>query len=85
LVTLVNGLGLFRLIPKTGKKHQLRVHMASLGFPILGDSLYSESPGLQTLQLLAYRLQFVDPLTGVERIFRSARQLSGSDYSGIKF
>jgi len=75
LVTVADGLGLFRLKPETGKKHQLRVHMASLGFPILGDSLYSESPHSPKLQLLAYRLQFVDPLTGVERVFTSDRQL----------
>jgi tRNA pseudouridine32 synthase/23S rRNA pseudouridine746 synthase len=75
LVTVVDGLGLFHLRPETGKKHQLRVHMASLGFPILGDSFYSESPDSPVLQLLAYKLQFVDPLTGVERVFRSTRKL----------
>lgn len=33
-----------RLVPLTGRSHQLRVHMASLGHPILGDPLYAEGP-----------------------------------------
>ena len=42
--TLVEHLGdgLYRLTPRTGRTHQLRVHMASLGLPIIGDSLYPE-------------------------------------------
>src|SRR6185369_12981538 len=42
--TLVEHLGdgLYRLTPRTGRTHQLRVHMASLGLPIRGDSLYPE-------------------------------------------
>ena len=70
--------GLFLLRPQTGKKHQLRVHMASLGFPIFGDALYSE-PGRSpetSLQLLAKRLSFTDPITGVPREFESRRKLN---------
>ena len=75
------GLGLFRLIPRTGKKHQLRIHMSSSGYPILGDPFYPEirqpqDPDLP-LQLLAYRLSFVDPFTEILREFRSMRQLRG--------
>ena len=42
--TLVEHLGdgLYRLTPRTGRTHQLRVHMASLGLPIIGDPLYPE-------------------------------------------
>ncbi len=72
----------FRLMPKTGKKHQLRVHMASIGYPIAGDPFYpvirkkrEDEPGLQ---LLARRLSFVDPLSGAARDFTSRRALSGS-------
>ena len=78
LIETRNGRGLFRLLPQTGKKHQLRVHMAFIGFPILGDPLYPEMRQLETslpLQLLACRLTFVDPLTGTRRDFRSTRQL----------
>lgn len=67
----------YALQPVTGRKHQLRVHMAALGAPILGDSLY---PSLRDaggpvvpapLQLLAKRLRFVDPLDGRRREFTS--------------
>src|SRR5207237_625168 len=63
-----NGFGLFRLLPESGKKHQLRVHMASIGFPIVGDLLYPEirkyNESDSPLQLLAHRLSFIDPLSG---------------------
>ena len=70
---------LFRLRPETGKKHQLRVHMASLGFPIVGDTMYPEIREAQAsdppLQLLAARFSFNDPLSGEPRSFTSMRQL----------
>lgn len=71
----------YRLEPVSGRKHQLRVHMAGLGAPILGDDFY---PQLQQraaddftrpLQLLARSLAFVDPVTGQERKFCSMRRL----------
>jgi tRNA pseudouridine32 synthase/23S rRNA pseudouridine746 synthase len=71
---------LYRLEPITGRKHQLRVQMSALGAPILGDPVYptlrEEAPGFaEPLRLLARELRFVDPSTGVERVFRSERQL----------
>jgi tRNA pseudouridine32 synthase / 23S rRNA pseudouridine746 synthase len=72
--------GLFRLIPKSGRKHQLRVHMVSIGFPIVGDPFYptirKKRDGDPPLQLLANRLAFIDPLSRVPRCFTSTRQLS---------
>ena len=71
-------LAAYTLYPKTGKTHQLRVHMNALGLPIVGDDLY---PRIQTrayddfsqpLQLVARRLEFTDPFTGVNRIFNSS-------------
>ena len=65
----------YRLQPVTGRKHQLRVHMAALGAPILNDRFY---PVLQDegaddperpLQLFARTLSFNDPLTGEPRKF----------------
>jgi tRNA pseudouridine32 synthase/23S rRNA pseudouridine746 synthase len=84
LVDFRDRLGRFRLLPKTGKKHQLRLHMASIGFPIVGDPLYpairrDQERGLP-LQLLARRLAFIDPLTGASRDFVSERKLSSLDY-----
>lgn len=70
------------LMPVSGHKHQLRVHMAALGAPIANDSLY---PSLHPrdagdhstpLQLLARRLTFIDPGTGIERNFSSGFMLS---------
>src|SRR5699024_6784905 len=80
---LPRGQALYRLIPISGRKHQLRVHMAALGIPIVNDSLY---PCLQPqrpaddfsdpLQLLARTLVFVDPITGERRTFNSQQQLA---------
>jgi tRNA pseudouridine32 synthase/23S rRNA pseudouridine746 synthase len=74
-------LGLFRLRPRTGKKHQLRLHLASLGFPILHDRYYPdlqpESPPdfERPLQLLASALSFRDPTDGRRRRFASRLRL----------
>ncbi|SFW21500.1 pseudouridine synthase [Luteibacter sp. UNCMF366Tsu5.1] len=70
----------YRLEPVTGRKHQLRVHMAALGAPILGDTVYPAlraDPGgfADPLRLLARALRFVDPLTGQDRHFCSEREL----------
>lgn len=76
------GARLYRLRPVTGRKHQLRVHMAALGLPILNDRLYPEvrpeAPGdfSDPLMLLAKSLTFRDPLDGRERHFESARGLA---------
>jgi tRNA pseudouridine32 synthase/23S rRNA pseudouridine746 synthase len=79
LLEAQNGFGLFRLVPETGKKHQLRVHMASIGCPIVGDLLYPDirerNEHDSPLQLLAHRLSFIDPLSGEPRSFVSAQQL----------
>ncbi|WP_423187211.1 pseudouridine synthase [Alishewanella sp. d11] len=81
LLQVQQGMGLFRLTPHTGKTHQLRLHMQSLGFPILHDAYYprlkpkNTSDFSQPLQLLAAELQFTDPLTGIARQFSSAQQL----------
>jgi len=78
LLQVRQGIGLFQLTPHTGKTHQLRLHMQSLGCPILHDAYYPElkpknsSDFSQPLQLLAAALSFTDPLSGAERQFNSA-------------
>jgi tRNA pseudouridine32 synthase/23S rRNA pseudouridine746 synthase len=65
------------LQPITGRKHQLRVHMAALGAPITNDPTYPEPTRraqddyTRPMQLLARALAFVDPLTHTERHFES--------------
>ena len=72
----------YRLRPVTGRKHQLRVHMAALGAAILNDRVYPmllpKRPDdyAQPMQLLARTLQFEDPLSGLQRHFTSGRCLS---------
>jgi tRNA pseudouridine32 synthase/23S rRNA pseudouridine746 synthase len=55
-----------RLMPRTGRSHQLRVHMAELGHPILGDPLYAHpaAAAFPRLMLHAERLAFRHPGTG---------------------
>jgi tRNA pseudouridine32 synthase / 23S rRNA pseudouridine746 synthase len=69
----------YRLEPVTGRKHQLRVHLAGLGAPILHDRFY---PQLQEqrpddlehpLQLFAHELAFEDPISGEPRHFMAGR------------
>lgn len=82
-VTIVehDGGGRYRLTPRTGRTHQLRVHMASLGVPITGDPLYPSVLDVAAddfstpLRLLAHRMEFEDPVTGAARRFTSMRQL----------
>ncbi|WP_082956392.1 pseudouridine synthase [Mycobacterium sp. E787] len=79
LVERVSPDGLYRLTPRTGRTHQLRVHMASLGLPIEGDPLYPNVIDVPPddfsapLRLLAQRIEFDDPVTGVRREFVSRR------------
>jgi tRNA pseudouridine32 synthase/23S rRNA pseudouridine746 synthase len=75
------GNGLYRLMPRTGRTHQLRVHMASLGLPIIGDPLYpsvidvAHDDFTRLLKLLAYSLEFEDPVSGSRHLFVSRRTL----------
>ena len=72
----------YALQPVTGRKHQLRVHMAMLGAPIVDDSLYptlcprEPDDFSRPLQLLAKSLCFVDPVDGSPRTFESGQSLS---------
>lgn len=58
------------LEPITGRSHQLRLHMASLGHPIVGDMLYDAAPASR-VHLHARTLQFIHPLTREALAFES--------------
>lgn len=74
--------GLYRLRPHTGKTHQLRLHMASLGLGILNDPFYPvlqpQTPDdyARPLQLLAHSIAFTDPVDGSDRRFESGLALA---------
>ena len=65
----------------TGRKHQIRVHLSSLGFPLVGDALYGGMSSLQRgtkkkhrpqpLMLHAYRVEFIHPVTGVKIVIKT--------------
>lgn len=78
----------YRLKPTTGQRHQLRVHMNSIGLPIINDQMYPVvTPEVddtdlawqvrykRPLQLLAKSIRFNDPINGQMRIFESQLKL----------
>jgi len=88
LLEVKENLARYCLSPTTGKKHQLRAHMAGLGIPIVNDRIYphlapqatndvdgSEPDYSKPLQLLAKSLAFTDPLSGKPREFESKQKL----------
>lgn len=92
-IELIEYLGEFsryRLMPLTGKKHQLRVHLSELGMPILNDDFYpvvamqKAADFNKPLLLLAKHIEFTDPLSGLERRFSSRLSLTlPPDYSAV--
>lgn len=84
LVELIEQRGMlarYRLHPHTGRKHQLRLHLSSLGAPIVNDAFYPVALPCKgddfsaPLQLLARSIAFDDPLTGQPRGFSSGFSL----------
>jgi 23S rRNA-/tRNA-specific pseudouridylate synthase len=72
-------LALLALRPITGRTHQLRLHCAHMGYPILGDPQYGNAAsqavsaqlGLKFQQLCARELRFDHPMTGEEMCLQS--------------
>lgn len=75
LVDWNGGISRVMLYPKTGRSHQLRVHMLALGHPIIGDEFYAEGEALAAsprLCLHAKELVIEHPITGMKMAFESA-------------
>lgn len=74
LLRALNGYSIVKLRLETGRTHQIRVHMAHIGCPLLGDSLYQSEAsaalsmklGIHAQQLHAYKLAFRHPVNGSE-------------------
>jgi 23S rRNA pseudouridine1911/1915/1917 synthase len=54
-----------RLMPHTGRTHQLRVHLSHAGNPILGDKIYGKASTFERLALHAYSIEFTHPISGM--------------------
>ncbi|MFE6040300.1 RluA family pseudouridine synthase [Streptomyces sp. NPDC056452] len=77
------GFGRYRLLPATGRTHQLRVHMNALGLPLVHDPVYpvveperDRDDYTRPMQLLARVLEFTDPVTGGPHRFESGLRLT---------
>lgn len=82
LIGKCGGLGLYEASPRTGRTHQIRLHMQRLGAPIVNDPLYPtvlDTPVddfTHPLQLQAWRMGFTDPVSGEPRAFTSRLRLA---------
>ena len=83
-ISLINNhgrLSRYQLLPITGKKHQLRLHLAALGIPVINDKLYpvltpsDDDDFSRPLKLVAKSISFRDPLSGREHYFESGTRL----------
>lgn len=81
VLSTLGGINLYQLLPLSGKKHQLRLHLAALGIPIINDKLYptltpsTDDDFSRPLKLLARSISFRDPLSGREHYFESDAKL----------
>ena len=81
VISNLGSLSLYQLLPRTGRKHQLRLHLAALGIPVINDKLYPALTPSETddfsrpLKLLAKSISFRDPLSGREHYFESGRRI----------
>jgi len=67
-----NNMSLVECKLETGRTHQIRVHMASIGHPIIGDDLYgSSSPLINRQALHAYKISFIHPVSRKEMVIES--------------
>ena len=67
-----NGVSLVKVSPVTGRTHQIRVHFAHIGHPLIGDRMYGEESGLLDRHALhCCRMEFFHPVTGEKMIIEA--------------
>jgi 23S rRNA pseudouridine1911/1915/1917 synthase len=72
VIKYIRGYTLLEVRPRTGRTHQIRVHLAAIGFPVVGDKIYGvKSPFMSRQFLHASRLGFKLPSTGQYVEFKS--------------
>jgi len=72
VVRYINDYTLLEIMPETGRTHQIRVHLAAIGYPVVGDAVYGvKSPRLSRQFLHACRLGFKLPSSGEYVEFKS--------------
>ncbi|NCP66833.1 RluA family pseudouridine synthase [bacterium] len=69
---VIKSEALLKVNIKTGRTHQIRVHLSSIGFPVIGDELY-DGPAAKRIMLHATSLKFIDPDTGKEVLVEKER------------
>jgi tRNA pseudouridine32 synthase/23S rRNA pseudouridine746 synthase len=76
-ITSDNNSTLLDIHIETGRKHQIRRHLANFGYPIIGDKIYGNKSS-KPLQLLAYRLEFICPVTQQNLVIELEKELQFS-------
>lgn len=72
VIKYLNNYTLLEVKPKTGRTHQIRVHLSAIGFPIVGDAIYGAKSEFLSRQFLhAHKLVFKLPSTGEQKEFES--------------
>jgi 23S rRNA pseudouridine1911/1915/1917 synthase len=72
VIRYLDGFTLLEIMPETGRTHQIRVHLAAIGYPVVGDTVYGVKSAYLSRQLLhAYRLGFKLPSTNEYMEFTS--------------
>lgn len=67
VMQVMNGISLIRIVPLTGRTHQIRLHLSAIGHPLIGDFLYgTESKSISRYALHSYSIKLIHPLTGEE-------------------
>ncbi len=67
---------------ETGRKHQIRIHLSELGFPIVGDRLYGLGNEEEDLQLSSVELSFIEPVTSKQKHWKLAERFLPSGMMG---